>query len=446
MANHSNNIIFPTDLELERSVIGYLINSPEKLNTVTQIINAKSFDNEFCIFIYEIMDKMYFNGQVIDLLSLTTAIRKKDSTFTKFFELSEISSFTTVKSGIEQACMHLAELSIRRQLITMSAKNLTQLQDVSIDLSETIDSIERNVITALNPIKSKSTPTITQIADEYLQRLNKIQETNAQFLGISTGYSEIDRITNGLIAPDMIIIAARPSMGKTAIALNMAKHVLNQNKGVLLFSLEMSNQQIFNRFLVLDCENTKIGKKVLFQDEIDKLMDSVSDICCKNIIIDDTAGLSLKDLKSKSRVFKAKYGIDCILIDYIGLMKDKEGKHGNREQEVAAIARGIKELAKELEVPIIVLSQLNRAVESRPDKRPNLSDLRESGAIEQDADIVILLNRPEKYGIEEIDGIDMIGKAEIIIAKNRNGAIDNVLLEFNHDIMKFSDIQTINSF
>jgi len=293
----------------------------------------------------------------------------------------------------------------------------------------------------------KETERIDTIIQQAIDQIEEASKREDGLSGVPSGYSSLDRITSGWQRSDMVILAARPSMGKTAFVLSMARNMaVNHNQGVAFFSLEMSSIQLVNRLISSETElgGEKIRNGKLADYEWQQLEYKIKDLSKARIFIDDTPAISIFELRSKCRKLKIKENIDIIIIDYLQLMSGPPETKGNREQEVSTISRGLKAIAKELNLPIIALSQLNRSVEMRAgDKRPQLSDLRESGAIEQDADIVMFIHRPEKMGItEDIEGNSTHGLAEIIIAKHRNGAIEDVQLRFRAEFARFEEFNS----
>ena len=291
----------------------------------------------------------------------------------------------------------------------------------------------------------KETAKINVLIKEAIHQIEEAGQKDDSMSGVPSGFTRIDRITSGWQRSDLVILAARPSMGKTAFVLSMARNIaVDHNRGVAVFSLEMSSIQLVNRLIVAETElpSDRIRNGNLETYEWEQLDYRIKKLVDAPIYIDDTPAISIFELRAKCRRLKAKYEIDLVIIDYLQLMTGTGDSYGSREQEVSQISRSLKGIAKELDVPIIALSQLNRSVEMRSgSKRPQLSDLRESGAIEQDADVVCFIHRPEKYGfLEDEEGNSLVGLAEIIIAKHRNGALGDVRLRFKDKLAKFAEL------
>ena len=333
---------------------------------------------------------------------------------------------------------------IQRELIKASAEIQKRSYDESQDVEELINFAESEIFNISEGNIKSETVKLDTILGKALEAIDEAAKNKNKLLGLPSGFSDIDRITSGWQPSDLIIIAARPSMGKTAFVLSMARNMgVDHNKPIAIFSLEMSSKQLVNRLIAAESEisSTKLRTGDLQDHEWTQLNQKVKNLENVPIFIDDTPAISIFELRAKCRRLVRTHNIQGIIIDYLQLMTTGVDMKGNREQEVATISRSLKAIAKELNIPIIALSQLNRSVESRSgDKRPQLSDLRESGAIEQDADMVLFIHRPEYYGfMTNNDGESLKGLAEIIIAKHRNGATDTVKLKFKKDFAKFSD-------
>ncbi|MBW6537882.1 MAG: replicative DNA helicase, partial [Mariniphaga sp.] len=318
--------------------------------------------------------------------------------------------------------------------------------DDSMDVDDLIDFSESSLFQVAERNIKKETVPIKPVLNEAILLIEKARQRKDGLSGVPSGFTALDRITSGWQKTDLIIIAARPSMGKTAFVLSMARNMaVEHNRATAIFSLEMSSIQLVNRLIAAETElgNDKLKTGRLENYEWEHLNRKISALEKAPIFIDDTPALSIFEFRAKCRRLKMQHDIQVVIVDYLQLMTAGSDNRGSREQEVSAISRSLKAIAKELNIPILALSQLNRSVESREGKRPQLSDLRESGAIEQDADIVTFIHRPEYYGITEDDsGNSLIGVAEIIIAKHRNGATGDVHLAFKKELAKFSDMET----
>jgi replicative DNA helicase len=314
-----------------------------------------------------------------------------------------------------------------------------------LDVDELINFSESSLFKIAQGNIKKETVPIKPILNEAIQQIEKAKNQKEGLSGVPSGFTAMDRITSGWQKTDLVIVAARPSMGKTAFVLSMAREMaVAHNKSVALFSLEMSSIQLVTRLIAAETElgSQKLKSGRLEDWEWEHLNRKISSLDKAPIFIDDTPALSIFEFRAKCRRLKMQYDIEVVIVDYLQLMTAGSDSRGSREQEVSMISRSLKAIAKELNIPILALSQLNRSVESREGKRPQLSDLRESGAIEQDADLVLFIHRPEYYGITEDDsGNSLLGVAEIIIAKHRNGATGDVHLSFKKELAKFSDME-----
>ncbi len=338
----------------------------------------------------------------------------------------------------------IAQKYIQRELIRVATDIERRSFEDDVDVDELLDYSEMELFkVAEGNIKSDTQP-ISNIVVKAFKQIEEAGKREDGLSGVPSGFTDLDRLTSGWQKSDLIIVAARPSMGKTAFVLSMARNMaVEYDASVAFFSLEMSNLQLVNRLIIAESgiPSEKIRNGRLTQDEWTQLTVKTKQLADANIFIDDTPALSIFELRAKCRRLKAQHNIGIAIIDYLQLMTGASDVRGNREQEVSTISRSLKAIAKELDIPIIALSQLNRSVETRGgNKRPQLSDLRESGAIEQDADMVIFIHRPEYYGFSVDDeGNSTLGIAEIIVAKHRNGAVDDVRLRFQKEMAKFTD-------
>ena len=386
-------------------------------------------------------------GHPVDILTVTEQLRK-DGTLESAGGAYYITSLTNKISSaanIEYHAHIVIQKSIQRQLITVAGEIGEKAFEETSDAFELLDQSEKQLFEIKNSTMTKN---YDEVSDLIAKAIKDIEESTADgegLTGIPTGFTELDRMTSGWQKSDLIILAARPGMGKTAFVLSMARNAaVLANKSVAIFSLEMSSMQLVKRLIASEAElsSEKIRSGKLEEHEWQQLHTKISTIEDAKLFIDDTPALSVLELKAKARRLKSNRQLDMIIIDYLQLMRAEEGNKnaGNREQEISYISRSLKGLAKELDIPIIALAQLSRAVEQRQDKRPVLSDLRESGSIEQDADLVTFIFRPEYYGItQDEEGNDNTGLTEIIIRKHRNGSPGTVNLKFVKHFGKFTD-------
>ena len=454
IVNLSDGKIPPQALDLEEAVLGAMLIDEKGVNEVIDILSPEVFYKKSHQLIFESIQRLFRESEPIDLLTVSADL-KKNKNFELIggdFYLIGLSQKVSSSAHIEYHSRIIQQKFIQRKLITISNEIISKSYNESTDVIDLLDEAESKLYDiAQNNIKGSSETAQNLV----IQAKNRIEEISKQegLSGISTGFEKLDRLTSGWQPSDLIIVAARPGMGKTALALSMARNVSVQKKiPVAFFSLEMSSVQLITRLISsetgLSSDKLRTGK--LADHEWQQLNIKVSDLESAPLYIDDSAALTIFELRAKARRLASSHGIKLIIIDYLQLMNlGSSNKAGNREQEISTISRNLKALAKELNIPVIALSQLSRAVETRGGtKRPILSDLRESGAIEQDADIVSFLYRPEYYGITEWDD-DMKtpseGQGEFIVAKHRNGALDSIKLKFVANLGKFEDIDSFDS-
>ena len=358
----------------------------------------------------------------------------------------ELTNKVASAANVEYHARIISQKFIQRELIRVSTNVIRNAYEETTDVFDLLDEAEQGLFAIAEKNMSRGYQTMGSLASKALKQIEELKDKEEGLTGVPTGFTALDRLTSGWQPSDLIIIAARPGMGKTSFVLSLAKNAsMDYNKGIALFSLEMSALQLAQRLISMESEitlaNLRTGK--LQEYERQQLRSAIERIGNAPIYIDDTPGINIFELRAKCRRMKLQYDIQLIIIDYLQLMSGGgENQRGNREQEVSAISRALKSLAKELQVPVIALSQLSRAVEVRGgSKRPQLSDLRESGSIEQDADIVSFIYRPEYYQMhEDDDGTSLKGIAEVIVAKHRNGATDTVKLRFTDQFARFSNL------
>ncbi|MFW6369851.1 MAG: replicative DNA helicase, partial [Bacteroidota bacterium] len=415
---------------------------------VLDILKPESFYKDSHQKIFQVCADLSMAEKAIDLLTVTEELRARNQLEEVGGPLyiTQLTSKIASTAHIDYHARIIAQKYIQRELIRVSADIQEKAFDNTVDVDDLLDFSEGALFKIAEGNIKKESAKINSIIKEALRQIEEAGKKDGNLSGVPSGFTKIDRITSGWQRSDLVIIAARPSMGKTAFVLSMARNIaVEHNRSVAIFSLEMSSVQLVNRLIVgethLPSEKIRTGKLEDFEWE--QLDYKIKNLVEAPIYIDDTPGISIFELRAKCRRLKRQYDVDIIIIDYLQLMTGSPETRGNREQEVSTISRALKGIAKELDVPIIALSQLNRSVEMRSgNKRPQLSDLRESGAIEQDADMVLFIHRPEKYGfLEDEEGNSLIGLAEIIIAKHRNGALDDVRLRFQGEFAKFSDLE-----
>ncbi|GAB1453912.1 replicative DNA helicase [Draconibacterium sp.] len=437
----------PQAIEVEEAVLGALMLERDAYVTVADFIDTHSFYKDEHQKIFEAIKKLSMNEKPVDLLMVTQELKDRD-------QLEEIGGPAYITqltrrvasaAHIEFHARIIAQKFIQRELIRVSTEIQSKSYDDTMDVDELINFSESALFKIAQGNIKKETVPIKPILNEAIQQIEKAKNQKEGLSGVPSGFTALDRITSGWQKTDLVIVAARPSMGKTAFVLSMAREMaVAHNKSVALFSLEMSSIQLVTRLIAAETElgSQKLKSGRLEDWEWEHLNRKISSLDKAPIFIDDTPALSIFEFRAKCRRLKMQYDIEVVIVDYLQLMTAGSDNRGSREQEVSMISRSLKAIAKELNIPIMALSQLNRSVESREGKRPQLSDLRESGAIEQDADLVLFIHRPEYYGITEDDsGNSLLGVAEIIIAKHRNGATGDVHLSFKKELAKFSDME-----
>ena len=440
--------IQPQATEVEKAILGALMIDKEAYVAICETLKPKSFYEPRHQKIYEAVEQLSINDKPIDVLTVTEQLTK-DGTLEEVggaAYVAELSSKVATSANIVFHSNIIAEKYLSRQLINYASTIGTKAFDETIDVKDVIMEAEQNLFEIAQTNMKKDYTSIKTLVGLSSKTMMKNSENKGDVSGISTGYYRLDYLTSGWQNSDLVIIAGRPAMGKTAFALSMAKNIAaDQRIPMAFFSLEMSGEQLANRLIsnVCEIEGRKILSGQLDRAEWERFDKRINHLIEAPLYIDDTPGLSVFELKTKAHRLFREQGIKLIMIDYLQLMNASGGHFNNRQEEVSKISQSLKELARDLNIPIIALSQLNRGVDTRQGadgKRPLLSDLRESGAIEQDADMVIFVHRPEYYHIYQgSDGEDYRGKAEIIIAKHRKGATDIALLNFRGEYTRFEN-------
>lgn len=446
----NNELIYgrvqPQALPLEEAVLGAIMLDKDAFAIVTEILRKDSYYLQAHQEIYSVMEDLFGKSQPIDLLTVHEGL-KKAGTIEEIGGISylmELTNKVASAANIEFHARIIAQKYIQRELITVSTEIIRDSFDDTKDVFELLDNAEQNLYEITDKNLNTGYEALKSLAIKAQKEIEASAAKGSAMTGVSTGFDELDKITSGWQQSDLVIIAARPGMGKTAFTLSLAKNAAQSGKAVALFSLEMSSVQLTQRLISMEAEisGTKLRSGQLDEGEWRKLHGAVEKLSEYPIFIDDTPGINIFELRAKCRRLKQNNDISMIIIDYLQLMSGAPNdKRGNREQEISSISRALKGLAKELSVPVLALSQLSRAVESRGgEKRPMLSDLRESGAIEQDADIVTFIYRPGYYGIEESDFDVPQDLTEIILAKHRNGSLGTVNLRFIGEFVKFTNM------
>lgn len=447
-ATDSYGHLQPQAIELEQAVLGALMIEKDAISQVGEILKPDSFYDNRHKLIYQAIQKLNFEQKPIDILTVTEQLKSSNNLEEVGgpFYITQLSSMVASSAHIEYHARIIAQKYAARQLITFSSGILERAFDATQDVDELMQSAQGQLFELAQNNQKKDYSHIDPIIGEAYEMLKKASARTDGLSGIASGFHELDKMTSGWQNSDLVILAARPAMGKTAFALSMAKNIaVDQGIPVAFFSLEMANVQLVNRIISNVCEikSEKIRSGQLAPYEWGQLDYKMKDLYGKPFYTDDTANLSVNEFCTKARRLVKEHGVQLIMIDYLQLMNASGMSFGSRQEEVSMISRSLKGLAKELQIPILALSQLNRGVANREGeagKRPQLSDLRESGAIEQDADMVVFIHRPEYYHIlNDEKGRDLRGKAEIIIAKHRNGAVGDVLLSFKGEYARFQN-------
>ncbi|MDD7632965.1 MAG: replicative DNA helicase [Parabacteroides sp.] len=442
--------IQPQARELEVAVLGALMLEKDAYSIVSEILKPECFYEKAHEKIFSAIVDLAVSQRPVDMLTVTEQLRRRGELEDVGgpVYIAQLTSQVASSAHIEYHARIIAQKYLARELISFAAQVENSAFDETIDVDDLMQEAEGKLFEISQRNVKKDVTQINPVIKDALEMLERAANQKEGLSGLRTGFGGLDKITSGWQDSDLVIIAARPAMGKTAFVLSMAKNMaVDFNIPVALFSLEMSNVQLVNRLIVNVCEipGEKIKSGRLEGYEWQQLDFKIKELYDAPIYIDDTPSLSVFELRTKARRLVREHGIKCIIIDYLQLMNASGMNFGSREQEVSMISRSLKGLAKELNIPIIALSQLNRGVEARQGvegKRPQLADLRESGAIEQDADMVCFIHRPEYYKITEDErGNSLIGLAEIIIAKHRNGATGDVRLRFKSEYAKFMNIE-----
>ncbi len=443
----------PQAVDIEQAVLGALMLEKNAVTDTIDLLSPASFYDPKHQNIYTAIRELFATSTPVDILTVTNQL-KKDGLLEASggaVYISQLTSRVASAAHIEYHARIISEKHIKRELIRMSSEIQRLAYEDTNDVFEVLNKAEEDLFKISENNMGKQVAEMKNVVREAIDEIEKASQNKDGLSGVPTGFFDLDKITAGWQKSDMIVIAARPAMGKTAFVLSMARNTaVDYNMGVAIFSLEMSAVQLVKRLISSESRlpAEKLRKGDLAEHEFQQLHTRISKLSQAPLYIDDTAGISIFDLRAKCRRLKLQFDIQMVIIDYLQLMTAGGGKgSGNREQEISLISRSIKEIAKELNVPIIALSQLSRSVEQRGgDKRPVLSDLRESGAIEQDADIVSFIYRPEYYGLmDDGEGGSNAGIGEIIVAKHRNGSLDTVRLRFIGQYARFENLDSMEN-
>jgi replicative DNA helicase len=438
MANNVQRVP-PQNLEAEKSILSAMMVDKLALQKGLEKISAEHFYLERHQIIFKAMLELEDNSQAVDIITLIDKLRnmQKLDEAGGIVYLTEMSSIAPLVSNVGEYCNIVKEKALLREVVSVARKMADKAYSDG-EFEEIIDNAERQFFELSRQRDTKSYSIIRDVVKETFEQIEENYRTKDQITGLRTGYLDFDDITNGLQPSDLVIIAARPSMGKTALCLNFAQNIaLREKANVLFFSLEMASHQLVHRMICSEARvnSQRVRKGYVEQQEWDRIGQAVATLAEAHVFIDDTPGIPILELRSKARRLKSERGLDLIIVDYLQLVTSPH-RSENRQQEIAYITRQLKELARELEVPLIALAQLSRQVEQRQDKRPMLSDLRESGEIEQTADVVGFIYREDYYDQDT----DQQNIAEILISKQRNGPTGRIKLMFNKQFGRFENL------
>lgn len=449
LADHGR--VPPQAIDLEEAVLGAMMLEQNALTNVVDILKPDVFYKESHQKIFKAIHQLFSDSEPVDILTVTQKLQKNGEleAVGGAYYISQLTNRIASAANVEFHARIVLQKFLQRELIRISDIIIKESYEDSTDVFDILDRAEKELFAVSETNLRRNYADMPSLVKEAIKQIENSRDQEGHISGVPSGFSAIDRVTAGWQKSDLIVLAARPGMGKTAFVLTMARNIaVDFKKPVAVFSLEMAGVQLVMRLIASESElaSDKLKRGQLEQYEWEQLNAKLSNLTDAPLYIDDTPALSIFELRAKCRRLKAQHDIQLVIVDYLQLMSGGNDKAGNREQEISNISRSMKSLAKELNIPIIALSQLSRAVETRGgSKKPILSDLRESGAIEQDADMVCFIYRPEYYKIHEDEqGHSTEGLAEFIIAKHRNGALDDVPLRFVDKFAKFIDYETVD--
>lgn len=436
----------PQAIDLEEAVLGAIMLEKDALTAVIDILKPDVFYVEQHQVIYGAISRLFARSEAIDILTVTNELKKSGELERAggAYNVTQLTNRVASSANVEYHARIIIQKYIQRELIRISSEIIREAFEDTTDVFDLLDKSEKNLFTVSDSNLRRTSEDMPSLIKQAVDEIEAAKNQGHQLRGVQSGFTELDRITTGWQRSDLIILASRPGMGKTAFSLSMARNIAVEfRRPIAIFSLEMSSLQLVTRLISAESglSSEKLRRGDLKDYEWQQLNTRISRLIDAPIYIDDTPALSIFELRAKCRRLKSQHNIEMIFIDYLQLMTGQYDRQGNREQEISNISRSLKSLAKELNVPVLAMSQLSRAVETRGgSKKPLLSDLRESGAIEQDADLVAFIYRPEYYGIEEYDDQSpTAGMAEIIVAKHRNGPLGEVRLRFIAKYAQFKD-------
>ena len=434
--------VMPHNIEAEQSVIGSMLMDKEAIMVASEIITGDDFYQKQYGILFTNMVELFNEGKAVDLVTLQNRVKENGvpEEVRNMGFVRELLTNIPTSANVKYYADIVYEKAVLRKLIKTNEQIVNDCYVGADKLENILENTEKKIFDIVQRRNTGDYIPINKIVQNSIMRVSAASKLKGNVTGIPTGFIDLDYRTSGMQKSDLVLVAARPSMGKTAFVLKMAQYMAFEcNKTRAIFSLEMSSEQLVNRLLAMEArvDAQKLRNGSLEDKDWESLLESAGTVAKSNLIIDDRAS-SLAEIRSKCRKFKLEHNLDIVIIDYLQLMSSGGGRSSDsRQQEISDISRGLKRMARELDVPVVALSQLSRAVEQRPDHRPMLSDLRESGAIEQDADVVMFLYRDEYYNKES----ELKGTAEVIIAKQRNGPIGTVTLAWLPQFTKFANIK-----
>ena len=434
----------PQDVVAEKSLLGAILLSDEVLSEITMILRPQDFYEEAHQIIYSTMCSLYDQHKPIDLLTLTAELKsiKQLKTVGGAPYLTELTNFVPTASHAKAYAEIIEKASVRRRLIKAGSEITNKAFEDDVNIDEMLGSAEKQLFEVSDKIIKSDYTSMEDLLSDAFDRIEELHKNKGALRGLKTGFKDLDNKTAGFQKGDLVIIGARPAMGKTTFAQNLAYNIASINKkGVLFFSMEMAANEIVDRMIsdVSGVDNWKMRTGNLTDEEFSRIGDALGEMDEIPIFIDDTSSMTIMELRNKARRAMHDHDIGIVIVDYLQLIQGSDRYAGNRVQEVTEISRGLKILARELKIPVIALAQLSRNVTGRDDPRPVLSDLRESGSIEQDADLVMFLHRVDYYHMNE-EGYEPTNITELLIQKHRHGAVGKIELYFHPELLRFMSL------
>lgn len=430
----------PYSKDAERAVLGAILKDPECLILIEGMLVVEHFYVDAHKKIFSAIIELSENGEASDIVTVAEKLRGQQGHFLGHSYLLDLTESAPVSENIEHYAAIVRKNFFLRKIVVSCQETIQGAMSFGGSVEDFVEKVEQEFLEISADYDRSGLVKADSVLESTIEEIQKKLESDGVTTGVPTGFSELDALTGGLQPSDLIILAARPGMGKTALVLNMATYAAFAKKSVVIFTLEMSKEQLMSRVLssVARIDSSRLTRGDLSNEEQDRLMEGARRIYdCKDFLaIDETPGITLMELRSRCRRYSKENGLDFVVIDYLQLMSGQVGAQDSREREISRISMGLKELAKELRVPVIALAQLNRGPDSRPDKRPKISDLRESGSMEQDADMILFVYRDEYYNPDS----ESAGISEVIVGKNRHGSTTTVKLAFQPSFVSFQNL------